>query len=124
MLKEFQEFMQRGNVIDLAVAVVIGAGFSAIVNSLVNDIIMPLIGLIIGGIDFSGLAFQVGEAVFAYGNFIQAVINFMLIAFAMFLIVRTYNRLRSQEEETPETPPEPSDEVKLLEDIRNILREK
>ena len=94
MLKEFKEFVMRGNVIDLAVAVIIGVAFGAIVTSLVNDILMPLIGLVLGGIDFSALAFQVGDAVIKYGAFIQAVINFLIIAFVVFLIVRASNRLK------------------------------
>ncbi|HSJ88663.1 MAG TPA: large conductance mechanosensitive channel protein MscL [Anaerolineales bacterium] len=94
MLKEFKEFVMRGNVIDLAVAVIIGVAFGAIVTSLVNDILMPLIGLVLGGIDFSALAFQVGDAVIKYGAFIQAVINFLIIAFVVFLIVRAINRLK------------------------------
>ena len=94
MLKEFKEFVMLGNVIDLAVAVIIGVAFGAIVTSLVNDILMPLIGLVLGGIDFSALAFQVGDAVIKYGAFIQAVINFLIIAFVVFLIVRAINRLK------------------------------
>jgi large conductance mechanosensitive channel len=94
MLKEFKEFVMRGNVIYLAVAVIIGVAFGAIVTSLVNDILMPLIGLVLGGIDFSALAFQVGDAVIKYGAFIQAVINFLIIAFVVFLIVRAINRLK------------------------------
>ena len=98
MLKEFQEFINRGNVIDLAVAVIIGVAFGAIVNSLINDIIMPLIGIIIGGLDFTGLSLTVGSAVVLYGNFIQAVINFLVIAFVVFMVVRGYNRLQEKEE--------------------------
>jgi large conductance mechanosensitive channel len=94
MLKEFKEFVMRGNVIDLAVAVIIGVAFGAIVTSLVNDILMPLIGLLLGGIDFSALAFQVGSAVIKWGAFVQAVINFLIIAFVVFLIVRAINRLK------------------------------
>lgn len=94
MLKEFRDFAMRGNVMDLAVAVIIGVAFGAIVTSLVNDIIMPLIGLVLGGIDFSGLAFQVGNATVKYGAFIQAVVNFLIVAFVIFLIVRAINRLK------------------------------
>ena len=93
MLKEFRDFINRGNVVDLAVAVVIGAAFTAIVNSLVDDIIMPFIGILLGGISFSSLTLTIGNAVIAYGNFIQAVVNFLIIAWVIFLIVRTINRL-------------------------------
>jgi large conductance mechanosensitive channel len=126
MLKEFQEFISRGNVIDLAVAVVIGAAFTAIVNSLVNDIITPIIGMIIGGIDFSGLAITVGGASINYGNFIQAVINFLLIAIVVFFMVRTVNQIKRQFErekvEQPAAAPEPSAQEKLLMEIRDLLK--
>ena len=94
MLKEYRDFAMRGNVMDLAVAVIIGVAFGAIVNSLVNDILMPLIGLVLGGIDFNALAFQVGAATVKYGAFIQAVVNFLIVAFVIFLIVRAINRLK------------------------------
>jgi large conductance mechanosensitive channel len=94
MLKEFREFAMRGNVMDLAIAVIIGGAFGAIVTSLVNDILMPLIGLLLGGINFSGLAVQVGDAVITWGAFVQAIINFLIIAFVVFLIVRAINRLK------------------------------
>ena len=123
MLKEFREFIQQGNVIDLAVAVVIGAAFGAIVNSLINDIIMPLIGVVLGGVDFTSLSVTVGEAVVLYGNFIQAVVNFVVISFVIFLVVRGYNKLQAQPEEEPEAPPEPSAEEALLAEIRDILKE-
>jgi len=123
MLKEFNEFLQRGNVLDLAVAVVIGSAFNSIIDSLVNDLLMPIIGLIIGGIDFSSLSVQVGEAVFAYGNFIQAIVNFVIIAFTIFLVVRTYNRLRREEGEDP-APLAPSAEEVLLTEIRDLLEQK
>lgn len=122
MLKEFREFINRGNVIDLAVAVILGAAFTAIVTSLVNDIIMPLIGILLGGVDFTSLAVTVGEAQITYGNFIQAVINFLLIAFVVFLIIRSINRMNRKKVEAP-APPEPSVEEKLLTEIRDLLRE-
>lgn len=126
MLKEFRAFISRGNVIDLAVAVIIGTAFTAIVRSLVDDIIMPLIGIVLGGVDFTTLAVKVGEATITYGNFIQASINFGLIALVVFLLVRGINRMRKrQEEETPSAKePEPSNEEKLLTEIRDLLREK
>ena len=122
MLKEFRDFINRGNVIDLAVAVILGAAFTAIVNSLVNDIIMPIIGALLGGIDFTTLAITVGDAQITYGNFIQAVINFLLIAFVVFLIIRSINRINRKKVEAP-APPEPSVEEKLLTEIRDLLRE-
>jgi large conductance mechanosensitive channel len=123
MLAEFREFLKRGNVIDLAVAVIIGGAFGAIINSLVNDIIMPLIGIILGGLDFTSLSIQVGSAVLLYGNFIQATVNFLVIAFVVFLIVRSFNKLSKKEAETPPAPPEPSAEEKLLVEIRDLLKE-
>jgi large conductance mechanosensitive channel len=124
MLKEFRDFIQRGNVIDLAVAVIIGGAFGAIINSLINDIIMPLIGIILGGVDFSSLSITVGEAVILYGNFIQAIINFLVIALVIFLVVRAYNSLQTKKEEAPEAPPEPSPEEVLLTEIRDLLKDK
>ena len=103
MLKEFREFAIRGNVIDLAVAVIIGGAFGKIVTSSVDDIIMPIIGLLIGGIDFKSLAFQIGNAKVTYGNFIQNVVDFVIIAFVIFLIVRAMNRFKKQEPTTPTT---------------------
>lgn len=120
MLKEFRDFIAQGNVLDLAVAVIIGGAFGAIVNSLVDDILMPIVGIIIGGIDFSGLSIQVGDAQVLYGNFILAVVNFLIIAAAIFVIVRSYNQLRRKDEAEP-APPEASEEVKLLAEIRDIL---
>jgi large conductance mechanosensitive channel len=102
--REFREFIGRGNVIDLAVAVIIGAAFGAIINSLIKDIIMPLIGVLIGGINFSALAIRVGSAEILYGNFIQAIVNFVVIALAVFLVVRGYNQLRKKEEVPPAEP--------------------
>ncbi|HSK65579.1 MAG TPA: large conductance mechanosensitive channel protein MscL [Anaerolineales bacterium] len=94
MLKEFREFVMRGNVLDLAVAVIIGGAFGLIITSLVNDILMPLIGLVLGGVDFTALELQVGEAVVRWGAFLQAVVNFLIIAFVIFQLIRTINRLK------------------------------
>ncbi len=124
MIKEFKEFILRGNVMDLAVAVIIGGAFTAIVNSLVNDIIMPVIGVLLGGVDFSSLAVQVGDATITYGNFIQAIINFLLIALVLFLLIRTMNNLSRKKEDTPAPPPGPTAEEKLLAEIRDLLRER
>ncbi len=121
MLKEFKEFLTRGNVIDLAIAVIIGGAFGAIVASLIDDIIMPLIGLLLGGIDFAALSIQAGDAVITYGNFIQAIVNFVVIAAVVFLVMRSYNKLKR--EEAAEEPPGPSAEVVLLAEIRDLLKE-
>ena len=124
MLKEFRDFIMRGNVIDLAVAVILGAAFGAIIKSLVDDIIMPIIGVIIGGLDFSGLAIQYGTAVIAYGKCLQAIVTFVIIAFVLFLIVRSYNRFLKKKEEAPAAPPAPSAEEILLTEIRDLLKER
>jgi large conductance mechanosensitive channel len=125
MLKEFRDFINRGNVIDLAVAVVMGAAFTAIVNSLVADIITPLMGILLGGIDFSGLSLQLGDSIITYGQFIQAVVNFLIISVAVFLLVRTINQIQAKiippEKEVPAAPP-PSAEETLLAEIRDLLK--
>ena len=123
MWKEFKTFINRGNVIDLAVAVVIGAAFGAIITSFVNDIFMPLIGVLMGGIDFTNLSIQIGEATVAYGNFIQAIINFLIIAFALFLVIRGINKFQREEEAAPAPPSEPTAEEKLLTEIRDLLKQ-
>ncbi|MEZ4560225.1 MAG: large-conductance mechanosensitive channel protein MscL [Caldilineaceae bacterium] len=125
MWKEFRAFISRGNVMDLAVAVVIGTAFTAIVTSLVDDIIMPLIGVVLGGIDFTTLSVTVGDAVIAYGNFIQAIINFLLIALVIFFMVKGINRAQTMafgEKEADPAAPEPTTEEKLLAEIRDLLK--
>ena len=124
MLKEFKEFLNRGNVIDLAVAVIIGGAFGAIVKSLVADIIMPFIGVLMGGTDLTALTIEVGDAIITYGNFLQAVINFVVIAFVIFLFVRSYNSMQKQEEAAPAAPPAPAAEEVLLTEIRDLLKAK
>jgi large conductance mechanosensitive channel len=124
MLKEFMDFVKKGNVLDLAVAVIIGGAFGAIIGSLVEDILMPLIGIIIGGVDFTGLAINVGEAALTYGNFIQAVINFLIIAFVIFMLIRQVKKLEKPAEAAPAAPPEPSAEEKLLTEIRDLLKQR
>ena len=120
LINEFKEFIKRGNVIDLAVAVVIGGAFSSIVNSLVNDLIMPVIGVIIGGINFTGLTLRVGTAVIRYGAFLQNVINFLIIAFAIFMLVKLINKFFKKKEEVKEVVK--AEEVVLLEEIRDLLK--
>lgn len=126
MWKEFREFIMRGNVLDLAVAVIIGAAFTAIVNSLVADILTPLIGVLTGGVNFAGLTIQVGEAVIAYGKFIQAVINFLIVAFVIFLLVRSINRIQSRFAKPKEVPAPaaPPEDIQLLREIRDLLRQR
>lgn len=104
MIKEFKKFIARGNVLDMAVGIIMGSAFTAIVTSLVNDILTPLIGLIIGGIDFSGLAITVGGASIAYGAFIQAIINFLLISISVFILIKAINALHKKKEEAPAAP--------------------
>ena len=106
MLKEFKEFVMRGNVLDLAVAVIIGGAFGLIVTSLVNDILMPLIGLLLGGVNFAGLSFAVGDAVVTWGNFVQAIVDFLIVAFVIFMIIKTANA--TKKEEAPAPPAEPT----------------
>lgn len=122
-LQEFKEFAMRGNVMDLAVGVIIGGAFSSITTSLINDIIMPLLGIFTNSLSFADLAVQVGGAVITYGNFIQAVINFIIMAFIVFCMVKVMNRLaRKKEEAPPPPPPGPSHEEKLLAEIRDLLK--
>lgn len=130
-MQEFKKFISRGNVLDLAVGVIVGGAFTSIVNSLVNDIIMPVIGLLFGGIDFTKLCYVVTpatadmpEAAIYYGNFIQNVVNFLLTAFAVFVIIKAINRLRRKKKEEPAPAPVISEEVKLLTEIRDLLKEK
>lgn len=120
MLKEFKQFIARGNVIDLAVGVIIGAAFTAIVQSLVKNLINPLIGLFIGRIDLSNLTLKVGEANFRYGSFLNSIINFLIISFIVFLIVKAVNKFTKKEEETPAAPTE----TDYLKEIRDLLKEK
>ena len=121
---EFKQFIARGNVMDMAVGVIIGGAFSAITSSLIDDIIMPLLGIFTGSISFAALAFEVNGAVIAYGNFIQAVLNFLVMAFVVFCLVKGLNKLHRKKEEAPPPPPEPSNEEKLLTEIRDLLKEK
>lgn len=128
---EFREFISRGNVMDMAVGVVVGGAFTSIVNSLVNDIIMPLVGLLIGKVNFSGLKVvfreatdTTEEAALYYGNFIQQIVNFLLVALALFLVIRAVNNARRKKEEAPAAAPQPSEEVQLLTEIRDELKRK
>ncbi len=125
ILDEFKAFAMKGNVIDLAVAVVIGAAFGKIVSSLVADIITPLIGLLMGGVNFSGLSYTLDDAVVSYGVFVQSVIDFVIVAFAIFMVVKGINKTQEKvvkKEEVVESPKTPSEEILLLREIRDTLR--
>ena len=119
MLKEFKDFIAKGNVMDMAVGIIIGAAFTAIVGSLVADMVNPLIGLFMGGVDFANLSASVGEATFTYGNFIMAIINFLIIAFVVFTLVRQVNKMKKAE--APAAPAGPTQE-ELLADILKALK--
>ncbi len=142
-VKEFKEFVQRGNVVDMAVGIVIGAAFGTVVKSFVQNVLMPPIGLFLGGTDFSNLfillregtepgpyptlkaAQEAGATVLAYGQWINDIVNFLIIAFAIFLVIKAMNALnRKKEEEVPAAPPEPPEEIKLLREIRDALKGK
>jgi len=136
MLKEFREFAMKGNVVDLAVGVIIGAAFGAIVTSLVGDIIMPLIGAATGGLDFSNYYIPLSKAVtagnladakkqgavLAYGNFLTLTLNFLIVAFVLFMVIRLMNQLKRLQETAPRPPAKPSREVELLSEIRDLLK--
>ncbi|MEM7417786.1 MAG: large-conductance mechanosensitive channel protein MscL [Gemmatimonadota bacterium] len=140
MLKEFKEFAVKGNVLDMAVGIIIGAAFGTVVKSLVSDVIMPPIGLLLGGVDFSNLFVTVNEGATAgpygtlaaaqeagavtinYGVFINEIISFTIVAFAVFMLVKSFNAMQRQEEEAPAAPPEPSAEETLLGEIRDLLK--
>lgn len=125
---EFKTFIARGNVMDMAVGVIVGGAFSNITNSLINDIIMPILGIFTSSISFSDLSVTIGSAVITYGNFIQAVLNFLVMAFVVFCMVKAMNSFHKKKEEAPPAPapapePQPSAEEKLLTEIRDLLKE-
>jgi large conductance mechanosensitive channel len=136
MLKEFREFAMRGNVVDMAVGIIIGAAFGKIITSLVNDVIMPPIGLLMGQVDFRDLfvslngqdypslaaATEAGAPIIKYGVFINTILDFVIVAFAIFMVIRAMNRLKRQEAVQPAPPPVPSNEEKLLAEIRDLLK--
>ena len=131
--KEFRDFVNRGNVVDLAVGIIIGAAFGKIVGSFVNDVLMPPIGMLLGGLDFSNIAITLKAAVggdpktavvLRIGTFINHVIDFTIVAFAVFLVVKGFNKLRQKEAAKPATPPGPTEDQKLLGEIRDILKAK
>jgi large conductance mechanosensitive channel len=136
MLEEFKKFAMRGNVVDMAVGIVIGAAFGKIITSFVSDILMPPIGLALGGVDFSNLFINLGDQTYAtlveakeagaatinYGAWIMTVLDFLIVAFAIFMVVQQMNRMKKKEEEKPAAPPEPSKEETLLSEIRDLLK--
>ena len=129
MMKEFRDFAMRGNVVDMAIGIVIGGAFGKIVTSFLNDVLMPPIGMAIGGVDFSDLALTLKEAAgeaeavtLNYGAFIQTVLDFVIIAFAIFMVVKAMNNLKKKEEAAPPPPPKPSAEETLLTEIRDLLK--
>ena len=125
-VKEFKEFAMKGNVMDMAVGVIIGGAFGKIVSSLVDDVLMPAIGMLTGNVDFNGLALKIGEgegaAVLKYGTFIQNIIDFLIIALCIFLMIKSMNKLTKKKEEEPAPEPEPTNEEKLLGEIRDLLK--
>ena len=129
MMSEFKDFAMRGNVVDMAVGIVIGGAFGKIVSSFVADVVMPPIGLLVGGVNFSDLAIilkqaegEVAAVTMNYGNFLQTLFDFIIIAFAIFMVIKGMNSMKKKEEEEPEAPPEPSKEEVLLSEIRDLLK--
>jgi len=126
IISEFKEFISRGSVVDLAVGMIVGSAFTSIVKSLVEDILMPLIGIVLGGINFTGLHLRINDAIIYYGNFIQNVINFLIVAFCVFMFVKVINTLAAKAKKKEEKVEEitKTDEVLLLEEIRDLLKKK
>jgi large conductance mechanosensitive channel len=128
LLKEFRSFIERGNVMDLAVAFIMGGAFGKIVSSIVADVLMPPIGLLVGGVNFSALKLAIGgkpetPVTLNYGNFLQATFDFLIIAFSVFLLIKSINAMKKKQEEAPAPPPAPSEDVVLLREIRDLLKQ-
>ncbi|CAG7655778.1 large conductance mechanosensitive channel protein MscL [Paenibacillus allorhizosphaerae] len=123
MWKEFKAFALKGNVLDLAIGVIIGAAFGKIVSSLVNDVLMPLLGLLLGGLNLSGLHLPLGGAILKYGVFLQTVLDFFIVAFSIFLFIKALSKFKRKEEDKPSEPPKPSKEEELLAEIRDLLKQ-
>lgn len=121
-VSEFKTFISRGNVVDMAVGVIIGGAFGKIVSSLVNDILMPLIGVLLGGLDFSSLSIKIGDASLKYGSFIQTIIDFMIISLSIFVMIKLFERFKKKEE--PKVCEKKNEEILLLEEIRDLLKKK
>lgn len=129
MMKEFKEFAMRGNVVDMAVGIIIGAAFGKIISSLVGDVIMPPIGVLLGGVDFSNLSITIRQAtesapavILGYGKFINTIIDFIIIAFTIFIAIKAMNSLKKKQEEAPAAPPTPPADIQLLTEIRDLLK--
>lgn len=129
MIKEFKEFAMRGNVVDMAVGIIIGAAFGKIISSLVGDVIMPPIGVLLGGVDFSSLSITIKQAtesapavILSYGKFINTVIDFIIIAFTILIAIKAMNSLKKKQEEAPAAPPTPPADIQLLTEIRDLLK--
>ena len=122
MIKEFKEFAMKGNVMDLAIGVIIGGAFGKIVGSLVDNILMPIVGILMQGVNFATLSLKIGEAEIKYGMFIGAIIDFVIIALVMFMIIKAMNNMKRKEEAAPSAPPAPTKEQQLLAEIRDLLK--
>lgn len=129
MMKEFKDFAMRGNVVDMAVGIVIGGAFGKVVSSFVNDVLMPPIGVLLGGMDFAKLGYTIKEAtetteavIIKYGAWLNTIIDFIIIAFAIFMVIRAMNNMKKKEEAKPAAPPAPSKEETLLSEIRDLLK--
>lgn len=121
---EFKTFISRGNVVDMAVGVIVGTAFGKIVTSLVNDVLMPIIGVILGGLDFSDLSIKFGDATIKYGLFIQSIVDFLIVAFCIFMMVKLFEKFKKKEKVSQKSESKKSDEVLLLEEIRDLLKKK
>ena len=124
MWKEFKAFALKGNVLDLAIGVIIGAAFGKIVSSLVDDILMPLLGFLLGGLNLTQLEYPFGDDVLKYGSFLQTLVDFLIVSFSIFLFIKALNRFKRKEEEKPSEPPAPSKEELLLTEIRDLLKQR
>ena len=124
MFKEFKTFIMRGNVMDLAVGVIIGAAFGKIVTSLVNDILMPLIGVLLGKVNFTDLSVKIGSSTIKYGMFIQNIVDFLIVAFCIFVMIKIINKVMNKKEDKKEEKPVKTDELKVLEEIRDLVKKK
>lgn len=124
MFKEFKTFIMRGNVMDLAVGVIIGAAFGKIVTSLVNDILMPLIGVLLGKVNFTELSVKIGSSTIKYGMFIQNIVDFLIVAFCIFVMIKIINKVMNKKEDKKEEKPVKTDELKVLEEIRDLVKKK
>jgi len=124
MFKEFKTFIMRGNVMDLAVGVIIGSAFGKIVTSLVNDVLMPLIGILLGKVNFTELSVKIGSSTIKYGMFVQNIVDFLIVAFCIFVMIKIINKVMNKKEDKKEEKPVKTDELKVLEEIRDLVKKK